>query len=218
VLFSGLVAGAGCVLARVRLGWVVVPVLAAYFTVLAGYHVLVQREYVRSWAAQGEFWQDVAAECPDVRPGTIILYPLVPPVSTMVHQQEWADYMTFKHLFAVPAEWGAPPRAFPVGHKTWGPPADYARYDWSEVERVGDQLYWKHWVGPPVLLEPGNVVLLRRGPTGRFERVTGTVQMAGTELRLKPREGPAFEFAPHKLYPAMFPKGLHPETHWRVSR
>jgi hypothetical protein len=215
-------AGVAVVLVRlltlIRAGWVFAPALAAYLCLLAGFHVFVQREYIRAWGAQGEFWRDVVAECPDVKPGTIILYPLVTPRSEMIHQQEWADYMVFQHLFAVPADWGAPPKAFPVGHLTWGVPRDYKGYDWNEVEREGDRLYWKHWDGARPRLEPGNVILLKQTPTGRLERVTGTVQMAGVDLPLKPRDGTSFTFRPHKLYPVMFPNGLAPDAPSGASR
>jgi hypothetical protein len=214
LVVSGVVAGA--VTAR-RAGRFVTPALAAYIGLLAAFHVYVQREYVRAWVAQGEFWRDVVAECPDVRSGTVILYPLVTPPGPMVRHQEWADFMVFPHLFAVPAGW-TPPEAYGVGHTTWGVPRDYDGYDWNEVERDGDKLYWRHWGSRRVWLEPGNVILFHRLPDGRFERMFGTVRMAGIDLPLKPREPGAFEFRPHILYEAMFPKGLQPETHRRVSK
>ena len=216
--FGGVVAAVGRLLARIRAGWALPPLLAAYVTLLAGFHVFVQREYIRAWIAQGEFWQDVAAECPDVRSGTIILYPLVKPVSVMIHHQEWADHMIFQHLFALPADWTAAPMTIPVGHTTWGVPRDYVGYDWNEVEKEGDRLYWKHWDGVRVRLEPGNVILMKQTPDGRFVRLFGTVWMAGVELPLKPREGAAFAFVPNTLYPAMFPNGLQANTRRRALR
>lgn len=218
LFFGGLSIGVCRLLAFARAGWLFPPAFAVYVCLLAGFHACVQREYIRAWAAQGEFWRDVAAECPDVRAGTVILYPLVKPATAMVHNQEWADHLVFPHLFAVPPGWSAPPRVFPVGHLTWGVPPDYKGYNWNEVEREGDKLYWNHWGGVRAPLEPGNVILLRYTPEGRFERVTGTVTMAGVDLPLKPREGPAFKFEPGKLYPAMFPHGMQAESPRRVSR
>jgi hypothetical protein len=209
VFAAGVFGAAGCLLTRLRVEWALPPALAAYLCLLAGFHVLVQREYVRAWIAQRDFWHDVAVECPDVRDGTVILYPLVKQTSVMVYQQEWADHYVFGHLFETPPNWGASPSAFPVGHRTWGVPRDYTGYDWNEVERVGDELYWNHWGAVRFRMEPGNVILLREIPgTGRFERVTGTVRIAGIDLALKAPEGPAFAFKPSTLYPAMFPKGL----------
>lgn len=217
VFFGGARAGLVGLLARLGAGRAAAPVLAAYFCLLSAFHVYVQREYVRAWGAQGEFWRDVVAECPDVKPGTIILYPLVPPTSDMVRHQEWADFMVFRHLFEVPADWPAPPEAFPLGHTTWGVPRNYDGYDWNEVEREGDKLFLAHWGARRVHLEPGNVILLRQLPGGRYERMTGTVRIHGIDLQLKPREEQRFDFRPHRLYPAMFPAGLEPETRRRVS-
>jgi hypothetical protein len=218
VFFGGVAVGLLRLLTAIRAGCVFAPALGAYLCLLAGFHVGVQREYVRAWVAQGEFWKDVAEQCPDVKPGTVILYPLVTPRSEMVREQEWADYMVFRHLFAVPADWATPPRAFPVGHLSWGVPPNYEGYDWNEVERAGDKLYWKHWDSSRVWLEPGNVILLKRTPAGRFERVTGTVRMAGIDLPLKPQDGEPFAFRPHKLYRAMFPNGLAPDAGTSAAR
>jgi hypothetical protein len=216
VLGGGLTAAAAALLGRLRAGLLLPPALAAYACLLAAFHVWVQREYVRAWVAQQEFWQDVVAECPDVGPGTVILFPLVPQTSEMALNQGWADYTVFPQLFRVPPEWGPTPRAFPVGNKCWGAvPRDYAGYDWDEVEREGDALYWRHWM--PLTrastvewprLEPGNVILLRHREDGRFERVYGTVTMAGVDFPLKPRGQVTFGFRPNPLYPAMFPRGL----------
>jgi hypothetical protein len=194
------------------------PALGAYLCLLAGFHVGVQREFVRSWAAQGEFWKDVAEQCPDVKPGTIILYPLIGQASPMVRDQDWADYMVFRHVFAFPPS-GNAPAAFGVGLGASAPVRGaYEGYDWHEIDRVGDKLYWKHWDGSRHELEQGNVILLRYQPDGRFERITGTVPVAGTELVLKPRGEPTFEYSPYKLFSLMFPKGLQPDAQRRVPR
>lgn len=217
VLFGGLAAGAGRLLNRTRLAPALLPLLALYFGFLAAFHVYVQREYVRAWVAQGEFWRDLVAECPDVGPGTVILYPLVRPTSEMVRHQEWADYMVFRHLFVVPADWAVPPRAYPIGHGS-GVAVDFNGYDWNEIERDGDRLFLKHWDGGRVPLEPGNVIVLKQLPDGRHQRVTGAVRMRGIDLPLKETGGPAFAYPPHALHRAMFPKGTQPETHRRVSK
>lgn len=216
VFFGGLAAGVLALLTRLGAPRAAAPVLAAYFCLLAAFHVYVQREYIRAWVAQGEFWRDVAAECPDVQPGTVIIFPLVPATSTAVRHQDWAECMVFHHLFAVPADWSEPPRAYPAGLRAVVR-VNYEGYDWNEVERDGDALYWNHWAGMRVRLVPGNVILLHQLPGGRFERITGTMRIHGVDFPLKPREGPAFEFRPHTLYPAMFPNGLTPETRRRVS-
>jgi hypothetical protein len=95
---------------------------------------------------------------------------------------------------------------------------NYVGYDWNEVERVGDQLYWKHWDGLRAPLEPGNVILLQRMPGGRYERLTGTMRIAGMDFPLKPRGGQTFTYEPNTLYPHMFPKGLQGQSHTRVNK
>jgi hypothetical protein len=188
--------------------WVLAPVAAAYLSLLVGFHVSVQRELVRSWDEQREFWRTVMTECPDVGPGTVILYPIQPHTDLAI-SQGWCDYLIFRYLFEVPAGWSSPPMAFPVGHHLWGKvPPDLAGYDWSqEVESKDGKLYWKHWVGDRPLLEPGNVIVITRTPDGGYRRMTGTIPLGGTDFPLKPPGGPAFDFRPRRLYPAMFREG-----------
>jgi hypothetical protein len=143
----------------------------------------------------------------------------MPPVSPVVAHQGWSDFMVFEQLFVVPGDWAAPPRAIPVGLHQWGGvPADYRGYDWSkETECRDGKWYWKHWVGSEHLLEPGNVIAMTHRPDGRFERLTGTISLGGTDFPLKPREGPAFDFRPNRLYPAMFPVGTQDRPHRRAA-
>ena len=55
-------------------------------------------------------------------------------------------------------------------------------------------------------------------PRDALARLETMVLMAGVDLPLKPREGPAFKFEPGKLYPAMFPNGMQADSARRVSR
>jgi hypothetical protein len=62
VFAAGAFGTLGSILTRLRVGWTLFPLLAAYLCLLVGFHVLVQREYIRGWAAQREFWQEVAVD------------------------------------------------------------------------------------------------------------------------------------------------------------
>jgi len=172
---------------------VAVGVLAAYFALAVGYYVSVQRDFVRSWQAQRAFWQDVVRCCSDLQDGTVLLYELQASdeSTTFIFTNSWGDALVLGEMLRFPAEWSNPPRLFSLT-------------DWqSRVEAQSDGLRWwvpaaswdEHWEALP----QDDVILLRRGPDGHLERVTGSVTVAGRQLELK-APGQPTPFPPAQLY------------------
>jgi len=169
-----------------------VVLLGGYFALAVGYYVTIERDFMRSWQLQRQFWQQVATCCSDLQDGTVLLYELDPNVpTTFIFTNSWADPLVLDQTFRFPLNWQVTPRLFGLT-------------DWpSRVVVQGDQLQWwvpgaswdEHWEALP----QGNVILLRATSDGRLERVTGDVPVAGQRLHLKDA-GPPVAWPPAQLY------------------
>ena len=177
------------------LGWrhtLAVPAISAYLALCVGYYVTIERDFMQSWQLQRAFWQEVAACCSDLQDGTVLIYELNPADEpTFIFTNSWSDPLILTQMFAFPSGWSNPPRLFSLTQWT------------DRVQPEGDHLRWwvpgaswdEHWEAFP----QNNVILLRRGPDGRLERVTGSVPVAGTTLQLKAPDAPG-TWPPAQLY------------------
>jgi hypothetical protein len=162
---------------------VATALLTGYIALAAGYYATIGRDFIHSWQLQRAFWQDVVACCSDLRDGTLLLYELNPSEEpTFIFANSWADALVLGETFAFPRTWSNPPRLFSLT-------------GWVDrVQPEGDHLRWwvpgaswdEHWEELP----QANVILLRRAPDGALVRVTGSVDVAGRALDLKPPEPP----------------------------
>jgi len=165
---------------RKRIG---TALLAAYFALLVGYYVTIERDFIHSWQLQRAFWQQVDACCSDLQDGTVLIYTLNPAEEpTFIFTNSWADPLVLSETFTFPTSWSTPPRLF--GLTEWQ----------SRVEVEGDHLRWwvpgaswdEHWEVFP----QRNVILLTRSSDGTLTRQTGSVEVAGKVLELKAQDQP----------------------------
>ncbi|MDQ6674609.1 MAG: hypothetical protein M3069_28390 [Chloroflexota bacterium] len=172
---------------------VAVGLLSVYLALTVGYYVSIERDFMRSWQLQRDFWQQVVACCSDLQDGTVLLYELslADEPTTFIFTNSWADPLVLSETFAFPTDWANPPRLFSLTQ-------------WLDrVQPEDDHLRWwvpgaawdEHWE----VLPQSNVILLRRAPDGRLARVTGSVDVAGGALQLKPPSGPV-SWPPAQLY------------------
>ncbi|MGI9145061.1 MAG: hypothetical protein ACR2IK_00680 [Chloroflexota bacterium] len=163
---------------------VATAVLAAYLALALGYYVTIERDFMQSWQLQRSFWQQVVGCCSDLQDGTVLLYELTATdePTTFIFTNSWADPLVLGETFAFPAGWANPPRLFSLTQ-------------WVDrVQPEGDHLRWwvpgaswdEHWE----VLPQANVILLRRGPDGGLTRISGSVEVAGHSLELKPPAAP----------------------------
>jgi hypothetical protein len=160
-----------------------VAVLAAYLALASGYYVTIGRDFIHSWQMQRGFWQQVAACCSDLRDGTIMVYELnASEEPTFIFANSWADALVLGESFDFPRTWSNPPRLFSLT-------------EWVDrVQPDGERLRWlvpaASWDEHLEELPQGNVILLRRGSDGSMLRVTGSLEVAGRMLQLKPPDSP----------------------------
>ncbi len=179
----------GLLSVRPRVG---AAILGVYLALAVGYYVTIERDFVRSWQLQRAFWQQVAACCSDLQDGTVLLFELDPNIpTTFIFTNSWADALVLRETFRFPESWQNPPRLFSLT-------------EWqSRIVSDGQQLQWwvpgaswdEHWEELP----QDNVIVLRQGPAG-LQRLTGSVEVAGQTLRLKPAQ-PAVAWPAAQLYP-----------------
>jgi hypothetical protein len=168
------------------LGWrprLAIALISAYLALAVGYYVTIERDFVRSWQLQRAFWQQVQACCSDLQDGTVLLYTLTSEEEpTFIFTNSWADPLILGETFAFPTSWSEPPRLFSLT-------------EWqNRVQANGDQLSWwvpaaswdEHWETLP----QDNVIVLTRAPDGTLTRATGTVDVPGGTLTLKPAAAP----------------------------
>ena len=159
---------AGCVHAaiarrsRTCKRWSTMFVVAGLFLTLS-YNQFVQREYVRMWRVQRDFWQQVIALSPDTDFLTTILVAgnVSPERSDIIQANSWADHETCLRLFGVDA----------AGN---GPQFTHLGVLWDSVpfRRVDSGVEWKpqYWGGPYMRIDTNDLILLR-SDDGRLSRV-----------------------------------------------
>ena len=146
---------------------------------LVGYGMLIQQDFVRSWQYQRTFWAEALTLMPDMTDGTVILAPWRGlPQTKYIDTQAWSNALVLHQIYDFPASWDQAPRLFSVPN------------NWKETQRWREangqwQWYladaWDTWEDVP----QGNVILLGT-EDGRLVRRTGTVNVDGHVLWLKP--------------------------------
>ena len=166
--------------------------LAAYVALMVGYYVTIERDFVRSWQLQRAFWRDVEACCSDLQDGTVLLYTLTSAEEpTFIFTNSWADPLILGETYAFPRSWKTPPRLFSLTEWQNRVRLDGDHFDWSVPAAT-----WDEYVD---VFPQNNVILLTRGSDGKLERATGSVDVAGGVLTLKPPAAPQ-AWPPAQLY------------------
>jgi len=81
---------------------VFVGVISVYFSLLAGFSYVVQKDYVRSWNYQKEFWKPVIALVPDITKDSAVFYSVRNAdfkQTKYVLSHSWGDWVTLESLY-----------------------------------------------------------------------------------------------------------------------
>ena len=178
---------AGCVHAaiarrsRTWRTWSIVFAMAGLFLTLS-YNQFVQREYVRMWRVQRDFWQQVIALSPDADSLTTILVAgsVSPERSDIIQANSWADYETCLRLFGVDAA-GNGPQFTHLGVLGGTVP----------FRRVNSGVEWKpqYWGGPFRRIDTNDLILLW-SDSGRLSRVASIDTSVGLLTTARPVPSP----------------------------
>lgn len=169
--------------------------LAGLFSLLLGFGIVVQRDYVRSWELQRAFWREVLVLCPDLDAGTTILVePEALTDTRHIGANTWALPRVLNQVFVFPVEWEKPPRIYRLAE------------GWQDLILDSEGMFLLNAatvVAPPSLygaVEPGRTILLTGQSGDRMRRVEG-IEIAGVSIALKPAgPGSVLEFEPGPLH------------------
>ena len=155
--------------------------LAGYLTLLAGFGLHVQTEYVRSWMQQQSFWSALVQQIDDIDVGTVVLVQedAFPEETKHIDANTWNLPRILPSIYQFPSEWrGAPPRVFRL------------KKDWETNILTQEKLFQINEFtveGPPSLYQivASDSVILIEGRSGKLARRTDPLTIFGLEFPLK---------------------------------
>ena len=113
-----------------------VLLISLYLSLLAGYGIVIQKDFTGSWKNQKNFWTEVIKICPDIIDGTLIILEnngkQKLPYTNYILSNSWADPIILQRIFKFPEEWINPPRLFVLNNGLE-----------SRVKIENDTLKWK---------------------------------------------------------------------------
>jgi hypothetical protein len=169
-----------------------VALTALYFSLLIGFQLVVQKDYVKSWRNQRRFWRNVVLLCPDLQDGTLVFVDARGlPETKYIKSNSWADAIVLQEVFRFPKKWREPPHLFVVNEELQ-----------KSFERVGERVKWQvpaaMWDSHSEYLPRNNVIWLEV-KQGVLTRRRGAIEVDGTPFVLK--EQPS-------VRPVEYPKGV----------
>ncbi len=191
--------------ARQRGCWcskLVAGLFLVWLTCVIGYHHYIQREYVRAWNLQKNFWRQVTALAPEVDLGWTVIVDGPPAEgSPVMWSNSWADYHAYRLIFTT----GLDPRGPAFGH------LGYLR-GYIQFRLANNQIEWRptFWRGPFVPIDPTRLVLLTddRGTLRRVPELSTPVGklVSATVLPAAPRVHWPSTPVSRLLFPDRFPR------------
>ena len=176
-------------------------IAAIYFSLLFRYARYEQQAYADIWHARQVFWTRVIDLCPDLKDGTLVVVDGgVPRPEYYMDSSSWSDYMVLDQVWDFRGKnFGRNPELYCFRRN---PSTDEPTWQPGITHVVGGPFLWHV---PPEHLEvdsplfSGNTILLHADDLGNVTRQTGTIQLAGSEFKLK-EPGPAAGYAKLPMY------------------
>ena len=121
--------------------------ILVWLACMVGYHHYLQREYIRAWHLQKNFWRQVMALAPEAGLGWTVIVDGTPGQgSPVMWSNSWADYLVYRLIFTTAFD----PR---------GPAFAHLGYLGGLIQfrLANDQVEWRpqFWGGPFVPIDPG---------------------------------------------------------------
>ena len=193
-LGGGIMFGAICSLAlrlakeRSRIYSSLIVILVIYFSLLLGYRVTIQQDYVKAHEIQSEYWADLLNLTTDVQEGTIILVRVANMLNTdAIEAISWGDIFVMENIYHFPEEWELPPRVISV----WLTDLKF------QINHESDPPFflYRGFAGLEFPIVDGNVILLEY-ENGELVRREGIFEYKGQFIELKsiePYQEPEWE-------------------------
>jgi len=172
------------------------------FSIVTGYGVLIQNDYVQSWDNQKNFWANVLENAPDINENTHILVKADTLNETeFVYTYSWALPMVLNQIYDYPESWKDYPRLTVLGLNM-----EKSLTGTAEGDIYFEPTYpFLYNFEEQVILPQHNVILLELNKDGMMKRITGTYKIDSSTLYLKEISGnEIIHFKPTDLYPYFF--------------
>ena len=87
--------------------------IAAFFSLLIGFGLIVQRDFKISWQYQKAFWTDVIRLCPDLTDGTVIFVEETSlKTRKYISANTWSLPIILSYIYQFPEQWKFSPRVY----------------------------------------------------------------------------------------------------------
>ena len=182
---------------KIKIIWnrLLIGMVLLLLSLCAGYGVLIQNDFVKSWNTQKTFWTNVIKECPDITENTLILVKQVNvPETAYVVTYSWAYPLIFELLYDFPGTWERIPKL------------DILDTDFSDaiIYSNGNFIYKPKYpflydYQSEVNIEQNNLILLKLDDQ-KLSRLTDTLFfIGGAKLDLK-EVATSFQYPKNELY------------------
>ncbi|MBN2215306.1 MAG: hypothetical protein JW723_13795 [Bacteroidales bacterium] len=200
VMFGGFFYLLYFVLRKYNLRHVFTIIISLVLSFLIGYGRVIQKDFMKSWEIQKDFWRQVVELCPDLEEGTAIVVDREDlPETEYIYSHSWSDPVVLEDLFRFPDSWETNPRLIIDEKNPFG-----------EITTVNGKIFYKprypflYYDREMVELQPGNTIFLER-TDGKYSRLSDSIIYDGTWLKLKPEiPGKALDFPRQNLYDYFF--------------
>jgi hypothetical protein len=147
--------------------------VAAWLTLLMGFSLSVQRDYVTAWRSQQAFWSEVLRLCPDIGENTVILLAsadrLIQP--EQIDAQGWTVPVVLPAIFDFPADWTSPPRLYRLKEEWRNRILPEDRVSDDDLFALDQATEWLPFLRPrPLESAAGRDVILLEAADGRLIR------------------------------------------------
>lgn len=182
----------------------VYSIMIILLSIISGYGVIIQNDFVQSWENQQDFWADVLEKAPDINENTHILVKADTLHETeFVYTYSWALPMVLNQIYDYPESWDDYPRLTVLD----------LHMEKSLTGSPDGELYFEptypflYNFEKQVTLPQHNVILLELDENGIMERITGTYEVDSSLLYLKEiSDSEIINYKPTSLYPYFFEK------------
>ena len=166
---------------------------------MAGFHIVVQQDYAKSWANQKAYWRQVMKHAPDIQQGTQVFVLLKErlPETKYILTHSWADYMLLDKFYDTRS---APKDQKPKVNIISSGNVNSFRITNGRLERLS----WRPKPGGGFhreveILDPNRIIFLLGKKDGSMIRLSQSVTLGKLRIPLPP-PGEKTDFPPTTLY------------------
>jgi len=173
--------------------------LSIYFSMLAGFHYVVQTDYVKSWDIQRSFWKQVIELAPDLHNDSVILI-----------KKDGEGVNNTKYIYAYSwASVAIPSKIYNIPNSSYTNRAELFFISTSLQKTFNVRNNKLFWTPPPIMgatkekeIRPADIIILSVDNAGSLKRLFGKTRINNIRLNIrKPEQWKTYPATPfYKLF------------------